>query len=92
MMNTKKNPLEGLAADEVEGHLQLAAAAMQTAGYGDMDASHLHRIEAMSAVLTAAQEQLRRDVMMAHELGHSWAEIGAILGVSRQSAHERFSE
>ena len=44
--------------------------------------------------VTAVQDQvsdfLRRWVQLARERGHTWADIGGILGVSRQAAWQRF--
>jgi hypothetical protein len=32
----------------------------------------------------------RRSIHFARECGASWAEIGSVMGMSRQSAHKRF--
>ncbi|HEY7703571.1 MAG TPA: hypothetical protein VID03_01935 [Acidimicrobiia bacterium] len=39
----------------------------------------------------AAEKLLYQSVQKARESGHSWAEIGRAMGVSRQAAWERFS-
>lgn len=63
---------------------------MPTAG------SHLERIEALHKARLAllAAQRARADaatyVDRARELGATWAEVGAALGVTRQTAHERF--
>ena len=45
-----------------------------------------------SARLGAALDKLQRDlVRQARESGRSWTEIGTCLGISRQSAWERFA-
>ncbi len=38
----------------------------------------------------SAEEQLAATVARARESGHTWAEIGQILGTSRQAAFQRF--
>jgi hypothetical protein len=38
-----------------------------------------------------AQERFEWEVSMARRNGVTWAEVGSILGISRQSAHERFT-
>lgn len=45
----------------------------------------------MAAVGRQAERNLARSVRRARELGATWASIGASLGVTRQSAWERFS-
>jgi len=45
----------------------------------------------MSAVGAQAESNLSRFVNRARELGATWAAIGASLGMTRQSAWERFS-
>jgi hypothetical protein len=45
-----------------------------------------------SARVGSALDKLQRDlVRKAREAGRSWTEIGACLGISRQSAWERFA-
>lgn len=39
----------------------------------------------------SAEREVERVVLDARAAGATWAEVGAVLGVSRQSAHERFS-
>ena len=45
----------------------------------------------LSDLKDEADRWLVRLVREAIEDGHSWAEVGAWLGVSRQAAHERYS-
>jgi hypothetical protein len=47
---------------------------------------HAHRLVA------AAQEVLERAVIYERERGRSWEDVGEALGITRQSAHERFAE
>ena len=58
---------------------------------GDWEAAPLDRL-CESAGLARAVDKLQRDlVRQAREAGRSWTEIGEALGVSRQSAWQRFS-
>lgn len=53
--------------------------------------------DALGRVLAAAQGQdaarieLTQAVQAAHESGHSWAELGRLLGMSRQAVFKRFA-
>jgi broad specificity phosphatase PhoE len=51
----------------------------------------LQRIPRIAAVASQVDGGLRRWVTEAHRRGSSWADIGDALGMSRQSAWERFS-
>jgi hypothetical protein len=54
------------------------------------DSSDFRRIsEAMSAEL-AAEKELHDAVAAARTAGRSWAEVGLVLGVTRQTAQQRF--
>ena len=58
---------------------------------GDWEAAPLDGL-CESAGLARAVDKLQRDlVRQAREAGRSWTEIGEALGVSRQSAWQRFS-
>ena len=58
---------------------------------GDWEAAPLDGL-CESAGLARAVDKLQRDlVRRAREAGRSWTEIGEALGVSRQSAWQRFS-
>lgn len=48
-------------------------------------------IERALAEIVCAEERLRRAVRAAREAGLTWADVGDVLGVTRQAAHERFS-
>ena len=52
----------------------------------------MSRISASRAAITAREHQLRTDVNDAREAGNSWAAIGRVFGVTRQSAFERFGQ
>lgn len=58
--------------------------------------SHVDRLDVLRQVhqrhlaLAEARKELDRAVRRAHELGHSWGAIGQVVGMSRQSAHERW--
>ncbi len=54
-----------------------------------------HRIEAVrqaAAASRTAERSLSEAVKSVRARGHSWAEIGEAVGISRQSAHERWRE
>lgn len=52
----------------------------------------LDMIGSVRLVELAAAQARRAIVNEARATGHTWAEIGDALGVSRQAAHERFGE
>lgn len=56
------------------------------------DESLLRRVRDVSDAGGQVEEHLRAWVTMARERGISWARIGATLGMTRQSAWERFSK
>lgn len=65
---------------------------------GEMTAGQRRRFELLSHIaqaqahLDAINEELRRLARLAHEEhGVSWAEIGEVLGVTRQAARQRFA-
>jgi len=51
----------------------------------------LESLPRMAAVGAQAEDNLGRYVKRARDLGATWAIIGASLGMTRQSAWERFS-
>jgi hypothetical protein len=51
----------------------------------------LNTIRLIRDLRDQADEWLVLIVRDAVELGHSWAEVGALLGVTKQAAHERFA-
>lgn len=53
-------------------------------------AGPLQQVEWLSVVAREILQQVRRAVERAREAGHTWAEIGAVLGISRQAAFQRF--
>lgn len=61
-----------------------------------MSLEHLQAIadvnERAQAAIAAADTELRAAVAAARAAGHSYADVGAYLGVSRQAAWERFSK
>jgi len=50
----------------------------------------IERLRIVSWIISNADDLIRRDVASARYAGESWATIGGALGMSRQSAHERF--
>lgn len=59
--------------------------------WADMAADEvLATIPKITAVQAQVDDFLHRWVRLARERGHTWADIGGILGVSRQAAWQRF--
>ena len=52
--------------------------------------SALAAIGQAQALARSAEEELTMSVVRARESGHTWAEIGRVLGTSRQAAFQRF--
>ena len=50
----------------------------------------LHQTATHLAVLRAAEADLERLIARALHWGATWSEIAGVLGVTRQSAHERY--
>lgn len=50
----------------------------------------LRRVVLARHDVAVAERALQSAVTTAKDEGHTWAEVGATLGVSRQAAHERF--
>jgi len=58
----------------------------------DADASRLRRIGAAVRAAANSQVELADAVADAREHGHTWTQIAAMLGTSRQAAQERYGE
>lgn len=58
----------------------------------DADASRLRRIGAAVRAAATSQVELADAVADAREHGHTWTQIAAMLGTSRQAARERYGE
>ena len=57
-----------------------------------LDSSDAHtRVRAMHHVAVGIEALERKVLLDAQASGMTWAEIGAVYGVSRQAAHRRFS-
>jgi hypothetical protein len=54
------------------------------------DATPLRRVAAADEALERARRFLDSEVRAAHDAGHSWTAIGAVLGISRQAVRQRF--
>ena len=54
------------------------------------DGEPLARVRAASSALALAERAVADSVRLAHDSGHSWAAIGAVLGTTRQAAFKRF--
>jgi hypothetical protein len=76
---------DAFAPDEVEAAIQ--------AEWWDLHAGPYEKLAAVSQTAAAAHKarrQLDDAVSAAREAGASWADIGRAVGISRQSAHERW--
>lgn len=60
-----------------------AATVVEDVGWRELVGSGLKGV-------AAAERSLREAVADARHQGASWSEVGAVLGCSRQAAHERF--
>jgi hypothetical protein len=58
---------------------------------GDWDSEPLEGLREACRVSTAIDKLTRESVARAREAGHSWAQIGEALGVTKQTAWERYS-
>lgn len=58
----------------------------------DADASRLRRIGAAVRAAANSQVELADAVADAREHGHTWTQIAAMVGTSRQAAQERYGE
>jgi hypothetical protein len=58
---------------------------------GDWDAYPLDALRECRGVATALEKSLWQTVHKARDAGHSWADIGAALGITKQTAWQRFT-
>ena len=58
---------------------------------GDWESDPIHALRECRRAATALQKVMWQTVAGAREAGHSWAEIGDALGVTKQTAWQRFS-
>jgi hypothetical protein len=78
------------AAEEAERWLDsLDSAAI---ALPDADASRLRRIGTAVRAAATSQVEIADAVAAAREHGHTWNQIAAMLGTSRQAAQERYGE
>lgn len=57
-----------------------------------MPTDDLDRVRVAAQAERAARIELSRSVLAAREAGHSWAEVGRLLGMSRQAVFKRFAQ
>lgn len=55
-----------------------------------LDATPLRRIAAADEAVARARQHLADEAAAARDAGMSWSMIGAVLGVSKQAARQRF--
>jgi uncharacterized NAD(P)/FAD-binding protein YdhS len=58
---------------------------------GDWDSEPLDGLREACRISTALEKLTRESVQRAREAGHSWTQIGDALGVTKQTAWERYS-
>jgi hypothetical protein len=58
---------------------------------GDWDSHPVDALRECRRAATALEKALWQTVHKAREAGHSWTEIGTALGVTKQTAWQRFS-
>lgn len=83
---TKKKESEAEVLERAEAWLDTLDPATAPAG----DPAELRRIGLAKRDIAAAEGELRDAVRAARVAGYSWSAIGRTLGVTKQSAQERF--
>lgn len=79
------------ADDQVEVEIDLAADAAARAGVEDLvRGDDDRRLEGANRLRHAADTLVTELVLAARDNGSTWAEIGEILGVSTQAAHQKY--
>ncbi|MFC3994635.1 ClpX C4-type zinc finger protein [Nocardiopsis sediminis] len=85
------NECVGLAVSVIDAHRDKPAPAPMPLWTSMADEEMLHHIPRVAAVADQVEADLRAWVAELRSRGVTWARIGGALGVSRQSAWERFS-
>lgn len=80
------------AADAAERWLDSLDPAAIASPDTDTDASRLRRVGDAVRSVARSQVELADAVAEAREHGHTWTQIAAMLGTSRQAAQERYGE
>ena len=75
---------------DVPGDSRVPTTAPRTTTTATQKRRLLEKVARASAAFEAARVALHKAVHAALDRGASWAEIGAVLGVSRQAAFQRF--
>ena len=68
-----------------------AGSDMRLRTVGDWEAHPLDALRECRGVATALEKALEQTVRTARDMGHSWADIGAALGITKQTAWERYT-
>ncbi len=88
MDTDQETELRAMASDLVlDWHNEIGAKGLDRATKADYE----HLIEAAAVVADESGECLTRWVSVGKRSGMSWADIGKILGISRQAAQQRFA-
>lgn len=70
--------------------LHARALGLWSVALDDADPDHLHRLSALSQAMRLTTPILDVEVAACRALGHTWEEIGASLGITRQGTQQRF--
>jgi hypothetical protein len=76
--------------DEIVAHTEALLDSVDPATLTWQNPVELRRIGSASEKARAAGTELRDAVTAARAAGRSWAEIGTVLGISKQAAQQRF--
>jgi hypothetical protein len=68
-----------------------AGSRLRLRALGDWDSNPVGALRECCRAETALEKTMWQTVGQAREAGHSWTEIGEALGVTRQTAWQRFS-
>ncbi|HWL45409.1 MAG TPA: hypothetical protein VNQ73_20875 [Ilumatobacter sp.] len=92
-MRTKQiPPHDDNVDDEFVALAELVGSEQYEPGASVVDAAPLRRVVAAHEASSRAAADLTSAARDAHAAGLSWTAIGAVLGISRQAARQRFAE
>lgn len=78
--------MDQVPLDKLNAGQKLLTAAAAAVGRGDLEDA-LHAVDQAELTAASARESV---VWMMRRRGYTWQQIGNVLGITRQSAHERF--
>jgi len=65
--------------------------ALRLQALGDWESCPLDALSECARAQTALEKATRQTVELARDAGHSWTEIGEALGITKQTAWQRFA-